>query len=207
MKPIAVTQRVEFNEKYCERRDAIDQRWIDLLLQCDLWPVLIPNNTKFVAALLKNSHIFGVILTGGNSPVCYGGAAPERDKIEIQLLEYSIQNKLPVLGICRGMQIIQDFFGVTLNKINDHVATRFKLEVNPKSRLYGELSQLATTNAYHDLAAFDSVPDLLASTRSEDGVVMSVEHAIYPIYGQMWHSEREKPFIQEELKIFRKILL
>jgi putative glutamine amidotransferase len=207
MKPIAVTQRVEFYEKYGECRDAIDQRWIDLLIECGLWPVLIPNNTKFVAALLKNSHISGVILTGGNSLVRYGGDALERDKVEIQLLEYSIQNQLPILGICRGMQLIQDFFGVTLNKINDHVATRFNLEVNPESRLYEELTQLTTTNAYHNLAAFDSVPDLRVSSKSEDGAVMSVEHALYPIYGQMWHSERENPFIQRELKIFRKIFL
>jgi putative glutamine amidotransferase len=205
MKSIAVTQRVDLIDKYDERRDAIDQRWIDLLLECGLWPVLIPNNTKFAATLLKDSHISGVILTGGNSLVRYGGNSPERDQVEIQLLEFSIQSKLPILGVCRGMQLIQDFFGVTLEQVNGHVAVRLRLEHNPESRMYDELMQLATANAYHNLAAFDSVSGLRISTKSQDGIVMSVEHTQYPIYGQMWHSERENPFIQTELNLFRKI--
>ncbi len=205
MKHIAVSQRVDVIEKYNERRDAIDQRWTDLMIACGLWPVLVPNNLKSVDMISIDSGISGFILTGGNSITRYGGNSPERDQVEVLLLEYSIENKLPILGVCRGMQLIQDYFGVTLKPVSGHVAVRHKVEANPESRMYRELAQLSSVNAYHNLGAVSSVKELRISSKSKDGIVMSVEHIKYPIYGQMWHSEREDPFIKAELDLFKKI--
>ena len=86
MKRIAVTQRVDMISSHEERRDALDQRWIPFLQTINLLPILVPNNIPYVQQLIGDKSIDGILLTGGNSLVKYGGDAPERDEIE-KLLE------------------------------------------------------------------------------------------------------------------------
>ena len=82
MKKVIVTQRVDVITEYSERRDAIDQRWVDLLLSIDIFPIFVSNNISYVKYLFENENIDGVLLTGGNSLLKYGGNAPERDSVE-----------------------------------------------------------------------------------------------------------------------------
>ena len=109
MKKVVVTQRVDVTSTYGERRDCLDQRWIELLLSVGLFPVLVPNNLDYVKKLIATEQIDGVLLTGGNSLLNYGGDAPERDEVEKNLLELAILKNIPLLGVCRGMQIIQNY--------------------------------------------------------------------------------------------------
>jgi putative glutamine amidotransferase len=205
MKTIAVSQRVDIVQTYGERRSAIDQRWVPFLLKSGLWPIFLPNDEQYARLLMKKGGVDGILLTGGNTLSCYGGDAPERDRVERFLLEHALKIGLPVLGVCRGMQVIQDYFGVELKRVAGHVASRHSLEVNPDARLASELGRLETVNAYHDYGAFHSTDSLIVSARSEDGVVMALEHRTLSVYGQMWHSEREAPYIVNEMKIFCKV--
>lgn len=207
MTHIAVTQRVDIIESYGERRDALDQRWIEFLQACGVFPVIMPNHPAIIGELLARSKIDGLLLTGGNSLSKYGGNAPERDTVEKQLLEYALARNLPVLGVCRGMQVIQDYFGQTLKPVSAHVATRHRLKVVPHSRYFNELNTLADVNAYHDFGAYESVPDLPVAAYAEDGVVMAVAHVDLPVFGQMWHSEREKTFVEEDIMIFKRVFI
>lgn len=206
MKQIAVTQRVDVIDSYKEKRDSADQRWCDLMLTCGLMPLFVPNNSRYLEIFLKTYRIDGVLLTGGNSLIRYGGNAPERDLVEFTLLEYAIQRRIPVLGVCRGMQIIQDYFGVTLEPVLNHVSVRHRLTINDKSRIARILNQIDTTvNSYHEYGTFYSNDELIIAAVSDDGVVMAIEHREYPIYGQMWHSERESSFYESELNVFREV--
>ena len=112
MKRVIVTQRVDVVIEYKERRDAIDQLWVKFLLSIDIFPIFISNNMNYVEYVLNNENIDGVLFTGGNDLLKYGGNSPERDCIEIFILEWAIEMNIPVLGVCRGMQLIQDFFGI-----------------------------------------------------------------------------------------------
>ncbi len=205
MKRIAITQRVDIIESYGERRDAIDQHWTDFLLSCGLFPVFMPNHEPFVRSLLSTDKIDGFLLTGGNSLIKYGGNAPERDNMERTLLEYAIQRQLPVLGVCRGMQVIQDYFGVELTRISGHAATRHTLKASSTGRYFEWLNGLESVNAYHNFGAYHSVTELPVAARAIDDVVMAVEHTHYPVFGQMWHSERETHFVENEMEIFRNL--
>ena len=206
MKSVAVTQRVDVIESYGEARDALDQRWIDFLLSINLYPILIPNNRDYVQQLLKSERLEGVLLTGGNSLAQYGGIAPERDEVENLLLDWAIENSIPVLGVCRGMQVIQHYFDNELIQVPNHVAKYHVLKTEEGCRLNSSVAQYEKVNSYHDLGAYQvQGKDLKLVASSLDGVVMAIEHVNKEVYGIMWHSEREQPFLQQEQLLYKHI--
>jgi N5-(cytidine 5'-diphosphoramidyl)-L-glutamine hydrolase len=205
LKKILVTQRVEVIEEYGERRDSIDQKWLEFLSSCNLHPVIIPNNLNYVKELLATNKFSGALLTGGNSLIKYGGNSPERDLVEYFLLDWSIKNNKPLLGVCRGMQMIQDHFENKLEQIIGHINTKHSLQIHDEHKLTPLLRKLNHVNAFHEFGAKKATGDLVATASSNDGVVMAIEHKKYPIYGIMWHSEREQPFIRSEKEIFIKV--
>ena len=196
MKRIAVTQRVDTSNPHNERRDALDQRWNDFLQHCDLIPVLVPNHPHTLRQLMKQTSPSGILLTGGNSLQKYGGTAPERDETENLLLQYSIDNKLPAIGVCRGMQVIQNFFGVPLVKVGGHVT--------PNQVIVMETREY-TVNSYHDYGAFDTTDELSVVAKAQDDVIEAIRHRSLPMHGIMWHPERCDPFRKEDIQLFRKI--
>jgi N5-(cytidine 5'-diphosphoramidyl)-L-glutamine hydrolase len=81
-----------------------------------LLPVLLPNVSDVALALCEWSGIAGLVLTGGSDFAAFGGDAPERDTVDNALLDWAEQHGLPVLGVCRGMQVIQQRFAVLLHR-------------------------------------------------------------------------------------------
>jgi gamma-glutamyl-gamma-aminobutyrate hydrolase PuuD len=205
MNKILITQRVDYISDYDEKRDAIDQRWTDFLMSIELFPVFASNNKLHVETILKNEVINGVILTGGGSLAKYGGVSPERDQVEKYILQWAINNDIPLLGICRGMQFLQDYFEIPLDIVNGHVGIRHKLNVKKDLKLTKFLEKYIDVNSFHNLGTKQSTNSLLASSTSKDGVVMSLEHSNINVFGIMWHSERENPFKEEDKNLFRHI--
>src|SRR4051794_1078732 len=111
--------RVDVQENIKERRDAIDQRWHQFLNVCGFQPILLPNQESSLE-LVRELDLQGILLTGGNSLSQLGGNAPERDALETSLVKYAIDTKKPLMGVCRGMQVIQNFFKVSLESIEGH---------------------------------------------------------------------------------------
>lgn len=104
MKAVAVTQRVAVEPQHGMRRDCLDQVWVTFLLGCGLTPIPIPNSVDAALAICENVN--GIVLTGGNDLAAYGGDAPERDETETAILDLAERRDIPVLGVCRGMQMI-----------------------------------------------------------------------------------------------------
>ncbi len=190
---IGVSQRVTTVTEYVERRDALDQRWAAFLTFCGLIPIFIPNHPPTVRLLLEEVPLNGFLLTGGNNLVVLGGDAPERDEAELLLLEYAITNGKPLLGVCRGMQLIQHFFGAQLEQVSDHVTAGH--------RILGIGSE-RTVNSYHLYGARTSPLGLNATARAEDGIVEAVQHVSFPLKGIMWHPERCDPFDEMDRNMF-----
>jgi putative glutamine amidotransferase len=205
VRKILVTQRVDIHPSYGERRDALDQRWIALCNAVGLWPTVAPNNLELVRGLVVTTDFDGILFTGGNTLHNYGGDAPERDELERFLLSWSIKKAIPALGVCRGMQLIQDYFGNQLSPVTDHVDAYHELSVRENCRLSSEIKNLGLVNSYHHLGSTAVGGGLIAIARAKDGVVEAVEHRLRPIYGVMWHSEREAPLKEAELALFKKI--
>jgi len=205
VKKILVTQRVDIVDSYQERRDALDQRWVALLRSINLLPLLVPNNIKYVQALIVDQNIDGVLFTGGNSLSVYGGDASERDEVEMFLLDWAITQSLPILGVCRGMQLIQTYFGNKLQRVAGHVASRHKLEVIKGKKFSYIIEKMPDVNSYHEYGTKQTTGALDLVASSSDGVVMALEHKTYGIFAMMWHPERERILREEDLEIIKKI--
>jgi len=140
-----------------------------------------------------------LLLSGGNNI----GDFTARDSTEKYLLQYSEKNSLPVLGICRGMQMLAHYSGSGLVKVEHHVRTRHKLIENAFG--YGLPRQ--EVNSYHEMALAECPSGYNISARSDDRTIEAITHSILPWEGWMWHPEREKQFLTSDLKRARTILL
>lgn len=190
MRKVLYTQRVEIVESYQERRDCGDQRIPAFIWACGYLPVPIPNIGRQAEKYFADEKPAGIILTGGNSLVKYGGSAPERDETDRCLLGTAVRENIPLYGFCRGMQSILDYFGVELQEIEGHIGVRHTV-----SGIWGEIH----VNSYHSLGAKAVNDEFTATALSLDGVVEGIEHKKYAIIGTMWHPEREAPFRENDV--------
>ena len=187
---VAVSQRVDVVENRGERRDALDQRLASFLSVIGLTPVMVPNQlintTPGLPIWLDRFDFSGVVLSGGNNI----GDHPERDSTESSLLEFAKRNGLPVLGICRGMQMMAEWSGGSLIRVEGHVRTRHLLT--------GEIN--ANVNSYHDYALSECPEGFEVLARAEDGSIEAIRHSVLKWQGWMWHPERESEFASHDIE-------
>lgn len=195
MKRLAISQRVDIISKYGERRDSLDQKWHIFLNAAGFTATPLPNNQACAHEIIINGNFDGIVLSGGNDLASYGGDAPERDETEKMLLNYAIEQKLPLMGVCRGLQLIQVNFGETLISITGHIATRHIITFNDR---------LQTVNSFHSFGVREAVSELETLAVSEDGFIESVHHLNHRIHGIMWHPEREAPFMISDINLFQE---
>lgn len=196
MKTVAITQRVTVVPEYGERRDCLDQAWPRFIAACGLLPLPVPNVIEVALAMCGGSDIAGLVLTGGNDLAALGGDAPERDATENALLDAAESRGLPVLGVCRGMQLIQQRCAVPLQRVEGHVTRRQIIHID------GEPMEV---NSYHRFAARESRPPLAVWAVADDGVVKAIRHTARPTTGIMWHPERNTPFAANDVALFRRV--
>ena len=190
MKHIVYTQRVDLIKDYGERRDAADQNIPEFLSACGYLPFPIMNIPSMVNDFCNAVSVEGIFLTGGNDLSAYGGNALERDNTEKFLMEYAIQNDIPLFGICRGMQFILHFFGSEMEKIRNHI--------KKEHAIHGRICRTAV-NSYHGMGAQTVHAPLEILSKTDDGVVEAVQHSKYKIAGIMWHPERCNVFLEEDI--------
>jgi gamma-glutamyl-gamma-aminobutyrate hydrolase PuuD len=193
-KLIGVTQRVDVVASYNERRDCLDQRWVSFLQACGLTLVPIPNSGAAIAEWLSVIKPFGLVLSGGNDLAALGGDAPERDATENALIDWARLTKVPVVGVCRGMQLLAHRSGCSLERRDGHVAKRHIVHGQTGSK---------EVNSYHSWCVNTLSGDWTATAKCEDGTVESFRHQSLPHVGVMWHPEREASFHAEDIEFFR----
>lgn len=199
MKVVLITQRVELVGDYTERRDSLDQRWVLLLHQCGFSPLPVPNHLPTVEALLRKSYIeemlCGLLLSGGNDLSDYGGEVPERDEVEDFLVYHAMLRNIPLLGICRGMQVIQHYLGQQLTKFSGHVNTRHVV--------FNETDDVREVNSFHNFGSKSCTYPLIPTHMSSDGLIEGIEHPNHKLKGIMWHPERNQPFDLSDIELIR----
>ena len=151
----------------------------------------------------------GLILCGGNDiqPHYYGqeinGAIDfdvERDKTEFALLEKFIETGKPIMGICRGHQLLNVAFGGTLIQHIDNVEIHRFPDLNFPAehlitakensllhRIYGEKF---VVNSIHHQAVDKAGNGFKVTALSEDGLIEAIEHEIKPYFSVQFHPER-----------------
>lgn len=192
MMRVAITQRVDDVAAYRERRDALDQRWAARLQALGMLPVPVPNALPDPAAWALALGIQALLLSGGND---IGGRAPERDRTETELLRRAEQEGWPVLGVCRGLQVMNCHAGGRLAPVAGHVGLRHRLfPTGALPRLLvGVGDEGVEVNSFHNfgIPAALLAPDLVPVLCDDQGFVEAAEHRRLRWAGIMWHPERE----------------
>jgi N5-(cytidine 5'-diphosphoramidyl)-L-glutamine hydrolase len=191
---VAISQRIDEIPDRQEIRDAVDQKLNNFVLKCGYCPYPVPNTLgQHIDDWLRVLQPSVILLSGGNDI----GSFPCRDFTEEKLIKYADKHRLPLLGICRGMQMLGTFFGARLKNVNGHVRSQHKL--------CGKISQ--TVNSYHNQGLLSSPKDFSILAHSEDGEIEAIEHNNLPWQGWMWHPERNQEFDDCDIKRFKELLL
>jgi gamma-glutamyl-gamma-aminobutyrate hydrolase PuuD len=192
MKRVVVSQRVDSFPDRNERRDALDQAVSVWLIKGGFLPIPMPNRLDTTVCgvptaieWLQAVEPDAMLLSGGNDI----GAAQERDETELDMLAYAEAKNLPVLGICRGMQMLAHRSGAALQSCTGHVGVRH--------RLCGEWTR--DVNSFHCLALTQCPADFRVTAFSEDGGIEAIRHLDRNWEGWMWHPEREAIFEEDDL--------
>lgn len=208
---IAISQRVNYIAAYAERRDCLDQQWAALLERLGHLPVPIPNGLNDPTAWATNLQIEAFLLTGGNDLEPAGDSstsAPERNRCERLILEHASAHRLPVLGVCRGSQMINSFLGGSIVPVPGHVASRHQLtRTTEPARLLKSLPSQTEVNSFHNFGvdARGLAASLIPLMVDRQGFVEAAEHRNLPWAQIMWHPEREAWPSALDISIFNDI--
>ncbi len=218
-----------------EAYNNICMRLWDRLLQAALptWNVIreYAQEDGAEGAPLRARSADAIIIMGGEDvhPAHYGASQGynreghhwyRADLGQLALVDYAASTGTPLLGICRGMQLINTAFGGTLEQdiadgthtnpsiLTDHLFVRHNVRVEAESHLQRVLSpvlrdsQLTISSAHHQRV--DRLGDnLRVSAYAPDGTVEAIESPDAPIIGVQWHPEDPADDIAQLLVLLR----
>ena len=194
--PVAVTaprRMVDGRE-----RVTLNTAYVKALESAGLVPLAIPTMLAAERAAAALAAVQGLVLTGGEdvAPARYGATPhprlgdvdPVRDAAELALIAAARARRLPVLAICRGIQILNVALGGTLYQdldserpgsvVHTDEMSRHAVRVEPGSLLERTLgARSASVNSRHHQAIRDLAPALKAVAWAEDGVIEAAEPA------------------------------
>ena len=223
MATIAVT----CGHSYQKEASQIGSAYIEAVEQAGGLAVVIPPSLSPTAGAKVLNQVDGLLLTGGNdlSPFLYGQQPhpqlgdldPFRDELEPVLVKEAVGRGIPVLGICRGMQVTNASLGGTIvQHIDQSSAKAIQHRQNPPgwrrhhhvdvkggTRLASILGEgVIGVNSHHHQAVDKLAPSLKISALAPDGVIEAFESDSPWILGVQWHPEIMIKRYPEFLKIF-----
>ncbi len=197
------------NKKYGE---VISNAGGSLIMPVGLWK---DEDWEYIESVMD-----GLLLVGGDdiNPKLYGEEKkeylkkmdPERDIIDKRLIDIAIKKDAPILGICRGMQMLNIYFGGSLyqdleketktkvthdntdNHPRDYKAHKIELDENSRlSKITGFTTE--NVNGLHHQGVKKLGKGLCHTARAHDGLIEAFEHCDLPfVIGIQWHPEELK---------------
>jgi anthranilate synthase len=144
--------------------------------------VSVTRHNHALDVLKANDYDLLVLSPGPGRPEDFGMA---------NFISAALEKKLPVFGVCLGVQAIGEYFGGTLGQLPLPAHGRPSRVQVRGGTLMGNLPNEVTVGRYHSLyVARDGMPDVLEVTAStEDGIAMAIEHRTLPVGGVQFHPE------------------
>ncbi len=202
----------------CSGEDVnVSQNYTNALIRAGHATVVIPRTEQSELIHEVMQRVDGLLLPGGGSdvdPKLYGEPPIEamgpvdarRDAFEYALLREAVVLRKPVFGICRGMQVINTFFGGTLwqdlpsqmpDGLLEHQRPDKKWEGVHAIRIASDTRLSAIlrcssceVNSTHHQAVKEVAPGFKVAAQSSDGVIEAIESNILPIFAVQFHPER-----------------
>ena len=178
--------RVTKATHYIENRDSISSDWSNFIMK--FFPgstfIFIPNIEEDVINYIINENINVVIFTGGDDI----GQFPLRDKTENILIDYTVRKNIPIIAICRGLQLIHNYFdGETVLGSPDfqkiHKSARHFIETQ---------GMIKDVNSFHsnvlDEKSISDKFEIFARCQA-DRTIEGIRNE--NILAMMWHPERD----------------
>ena len=192
------------------------KQYLDVLTDSGALPVIMPMicDTRLIDEYINMCD--GILIMGGIDAdarlygdvnrVYNGRISPQRDYLEIYIIKQAAQKKIPLFGICRGVQILNIAMGGTLYQdINAQLGElniyqhqqkapewhhTHSVTVAKNSWIYKalELDKL-DVNSMHHQAVKDIAPEFEAVCRSGDGIIEAIENTEHKMIGVQWHPE------------------
>lgn len=194
----------------------VNQTYIHSVIEADAIPVILPTIQNEQAIKAQLSRVDAVLLSGGSdvNPLLFGEEPdakldfilPDRDQYEISLTTLAYQMGKPLLGICRGIQVINVAFGGTLYQDIITQAPRCTVKHFQSSRrdFAGHTVDIASgsllyeilgadslaVNSFHHQAVKDVAPGFFINAMSRDGIIEGIEKPGKAfMLGVQWHPE------------------
>ncbi len=175
-------------------------------------PILLPPGEENLSTVLN--LVEGLIFSGGGDidPVTYGGLPhstvylvdQERDAFDLALAQLALQREIPVLGICRGLEVlivasggslithVPDEFGLDIaHRADLRQPIEHSVQIKSSSRLAKILRTTeATVVSWHHQAVRTVAPEWQIAAYAPDGVIEALEHKHHPwAIALQWHPE------------------
>lgn len=205
---IGITASVDAKEGWYRQRS----NYITAIERCGGIPVILPPIAKRTAAIM--TRLNGLLLAGGGDldPLHFNEDPlyklhydhPLRDRFELSLIKAALAQGKPILGICRGIQVLNVALGGTLyQEIHQQVEGALihqhpygepthKVKIEQGSllaRLSGKTE--LRVNSFHHQAVRTIAPELIVSAKASDGIIESIEDPRHHfVLGVQWHPER-----------------
>ncbi|WP_105617385.1 gamma-glutamyl-gamma-aminobutyrate hydrolase family protein [Vallitalea okinawensis] len=172
----------------------------------------------------------GVLLTGGDDidpafideePLrSLGKVNPERDIRELSIARYCLEEEIPLLGICKGMQVMgiacggqlyQDIYSQRTTHTIQHQQKApswygwHEIQLEQDTNLYGIIQKTSVrVNSFHHQGMKACGELLKVCARSKDNLIEAIEHPEHPFYiGVQWHPERMFLKSSEQQQLFK----
>ena len=179
-------------------------------------PVIIPVTDDLATIEAIVGRLDGILLSGGGDmhpryynedPIPENGTPDElRDRYDVSLIKSAVEYQLPVLGICRGMQVINTVFGGSLYQdINVQYADKKPMchSQNEERSVTTQTASVVTDSLLYSIVSCNTLPinsihhqavkriadGFRAVAFADDGICEAIESLYYPILGVQWHPE------------------
>lgn len=211
---IAITSSMDLNpNRLNDNRTMVSLDYSNSVINSGGIPVILPITDNFEVIKEQVKYFDGLILSGGGDPDpnlygedCLqelGDITPERDTFELAILEEFLKTKKPILGICRGLQLMNVFYGGTLYQDIKYVDTNIQhkqkwladlpthdINILENNILFEIFGKKARTNSFHHQMIKDLGRELTSIATANDGVIEAIQNKNYPFfYGVQWHPE------------------
>lgn len=196
---VGIVGNVSYDNTNSSPRCFVSQCYIESIEMANATPFVIPylENEETVKRAVKSMD--AILITGGVdvNPILFGKepykklgvVSDERDKLDYNIIKYASEFKKPILGICRGIQVLNTYFGGTLiqdiesetkSNIKHSQEARFdvvthKIKTKEGSVIHKLLGDTAYVNSFHH-QAIDKLADIFEVTaEASDGIIEAVE--------------------------------